>query len=300
MRNRHHLAASLLAALLVAAAAAPADAARIKDVASIRGVRSNQLVGYGIVVGLDGTGDDQQVYFTLRSVQLMLQRLGVPAAQKSVFDLRNLRLRNTAAVMVTANLPPFARAGSRIDVTVSALGNAKSLQGGTLLMTPLRGVDLKVYALAQGQLTTGGFGASGRTGSRVQKGHRNVARVPRGAIVEREVPSQFVHNKKIVIALRRPDFTTASRVVQVVNRAIGNGAARSSDPATVVVTVPDKDAADTVTLISKVETLVVTPDARDLQSVRAAWDAFGEQADGAATCAAARSATSSGADEAGC
>ncbi len=246
-----------------------ADAARVKDLATIRGVRANQLIGYGIVTGLKGTGDDQQVYFTLRSVQLMLRRLGVQAAQESKFDLRNLRLRNTAAVMVTAELPPFAKAGSRIDVTVSAIGNAKSLEGGTLILTPLRGVNLKIYALAQGAISLGGgFSARGQSGSRAQRNHPTVGRIPRGALVEREVKSRFVHQNKLMISLRRPDFTTAKRLAVAVNKVlpkVGKAnetlAAIAKDPASVVVTVPKTYAKKTVELASKLELVEVRPDA---------------------------------------
>jgi flagellar P-ring protein precursor FlgI len=246
-----------------------ARAARVKDVATIRGVRANQLIGYGLVVGLKGTGDDQQVYFTLRSVQLMLRRLGVQAANENKFDLRNLRLRNTAAVMVTAELPPFAKAGSRLDVTVSSIGNAKSLEGGTLLLTPLRGVNLKIYSLAQGPMSVGGgFTARGRSGSRAQRNHTTVARIPRGALVEREVKSRFVHKNKLMIALRRPDFTTARRLAVAVNKVLPKVgkkkdelAAVAKDPASVVVTVPKKYLKKTVELASKLELVQVRPDA---------------------------------------
>ena len=252
--------AALLLSAMVLLAASPAKGARLKDLATIRGVRSNQLIGYGLVVGLAGTGDDQQIYFTLRSVQQMLRRLGVPSAKSKVFDLRNLRLRNTAAVIVTAELPPFARAGSRLNLTVSSLGNARSLSGGTLLLTPLRGVDLKVYALAQGVLTVGGFSAGGRTGSRIKKNHTTVATVPRGAIVEREVRSKFVDNKKIVVALRRPDFTTASRVVAAINKELGDGAATASDPATIVVRLKKGAKGSAIGLVARIEGVKIDPD----------------------------------------
>lgn len=247
-------------ALLSALIGGEAEAARVKDLAQVRGVRSNQLIGYGLVVGLAGTGDDQQVYFTLRSVQLMLRRLGVQAAQEMVFDLRNLRLRNAAAVMVTADLPPFARAGSRLDVTVSSLGNATSLQGGTLIMTPLLGVDLKVYALSQGALSVGGFRVGGRTGSQAVKNHTTVARIPGGALVEREVASRFVVKDQMVVALSRPDFTTAARTAEAIAKAIGKGAARAVDPATIAVKVPKSYAGREVELVSKLEALEVEPD----------------------------------------
>ncbi len=246
--------------LLILGFAAPAPAARLKDLASVRGIRSNQLIGYGLVVGLNGTGDDQQVYFTLRSVQLMLRRLGVQAAQEMVFDLRNLRLRNAAAVMVTAELPPFARAGNHLDVTVSSLGNATSLQGGTLLLTPLMGVDLKVYALSQGTLSVGGFAVSGRTGTKMNKNHTTVGRVPGGAIVEKEVPSRFFNRDQMVVALHRPDFTTATRLVEAINKTLGNAAAQAIDPATVVIKLPKTYAGREVELVSRMELIDVQQD----------------------------------------
>jgi len=251
----------LIGVLLLAAAGSPAEAARVKDLATVRGVRSNQLLGYGLVVGLQGTGDDQQVYFTLRSIQLMLRRLGVQAAEDKIFDLRNLRLRNAAAVMITADLPPFARTGSRVDVTVSSLGNATSLQGGTLLLTPLRGVDLKVYALGQGPLSVGGFTVSGRTGSRITRNHTTVGRIPGGGIVEREVPSRFVNQGKIVVSLSRPDFTTANRLATALNKELGAAVAHPTDPATVLVTVPQKYKGKEVLLASMMELVQVQPDA---------------------------------------
>ena len=251
----------LVLLLLLLAAPDGARAARLKDVANIRGVRSNQLIGYGLVVGLGGTGDDQQVYFTLRSVQLMLRRLGVQAAEDKVFDLKNLRLRNTAAVMVSATLPPFARTGNRLDVTVSSLGNAKSLQGGVLLMTPMRGVDLKIYALAQGALSLGGFKAEGGTGSSVSKNHALVARVPEGALVEREVPSRFVQNDQVVVALQQPDFTTATRLASAINKELGGQPASSVDPGTILVRMPPSYKGRAMELASRLELVQVQPDA---------------------------------------
>lgn len=310
MRKLLTITVAIFTVVALNVAAGPAQAARLKDVANIKGIRSNQLIGYGLVVGLNGTGDDQQVYFTLRSVQLLLRRLGVQAAEDKVFDLRNLRLRNAAAVMVTAELPPFVRSGTKIDVVVSAMGNATSLQGGTLLMTPLRGVDLKVYALSQGPLSIGGFSVAGRTGSSVSKNHTTVGRIPSGAIIEREVNSQFItvekkkkedqdKNKKenkdkkqeekkqeanvkdkkddqekkdkkqqeeeersfMVVALQRPDFTTAFRIVEAINKNLDEKVANSSDPATVVVDVPKSYKGKEVELISRLELVEVQPDA---------------------------------------
>ena len=253
--------AMCIAGVTLALLSGSADAARVKDLATIRGVRPNQLVGYGLVVGLQGSGDDQQVYFTLRSIQLMLRRLGVQAAKENVFDLRNLRLRNTAAVMVTAELPPFARVGSRLDLTVSSIGNATSIKGGTLLLTPLRGVDLKVYALAQGPISVGGFSVRGRTGSRVQRNHSTVGRVPGGGLVEREVASRFVNSGKMVVALNRPDFTAADRLARAINRELGAELASAGDPATIQVKVPKDFRGREVQLAARMELVRVQPDA---------------------------------------
>ena len=199
--------------VLVSLFATPALGDRIKDIADFDGARSNQLVGYGVVVGLAGTGDDQSARFSSDSVVNMLERLGTN------IDTRQLRLRNVAAVMITADLPAFTAPGQRIDVTVSSLGTAKSLEGGTLLLSSLKGVDQKVYALVQGPLSVGGFRASGKSGSSVQKNHPTVGRIPGGAIVEREVPVDL-QGESVRLNLRRPDFTTISRVAAVIERAL--------------------------------------------------------------------------------
>ena len=192
-----------------------ADAARLKDLADVRGVRANQLVGYGLVAGLSGTGDDQMARISVQSVVTMLKRLGV-----NVRDER-LRLRNVAAVMVTAELPAFAAPGQKLDVTVASIGSATTLQGGVLLTTPLKGADGKVYAVAQGPLSVGGFSFAGRSGSRVQKNYSTVGRVPGGALVEREVDVELAQ-QSMQIALRRPDFTTAARIAAAINAHLGS------------------------------------------------------------------------------
>ncbi len=238
----------------------PAQGARIKDLANVRGVRANQLIGYGLVVGLAGTGDDNQVYFALESIQLMLRRLGVQASKKQVFDLRNLRMKNVAAVMVTADLPPFVSKGTRLNITVSSMGNAKSLQGGTLLMTELRGVNLKVYALAQGSISVGGYAVKGRTGTRKIKNHVTAGSIPGGAIVEREVPSKFVKNNHMVVALSRPDFTTSTRIAAAINGSLGDGTAKAKTPGSVEVKVPDAYKGKEMELAAKMELIQVQPD----------------------------------------
>lgn len=229
--------AGLLPLMLAAAAAAyapQAGAERIKDVASFAGVRDNQLIGYGIVVGLAGTGDQTtQVPFTRQSIQNMLERQGLSP------DGGNVQLNNVAAVMVTANLPPFAKPGQTIDVTVSSIGNADSLRGGELLMTPLKGADDNIYAVAQGSLIVGGLDASGRDGSRVTVNIPTAGRVPNGATVERSVPSKMGGAGAVFLNLREPDFTTARRMEKAINDALGGGVAQAVDGGTVKVRAPD-------------------------------------------------------------
>src|SRR5688572_13103491 len=223
---------ALAAALVWPGLIAPAAAtSRIKDIADFEGVRENQLVGYGIVVGLNGTGDDlESAVFTRESLIGMLERLGVNARDE------DLETENVAAVMVTASLPPFSRQGSEIDVTISALGDASSLQGGTLLVTPMIGADGEVYAVAQGQITIGGFSAAGAAES-VLRGVPTSGRIARGAIVEREVPFDLTALPTISIALRNPDFTTARRIADAVNTATGRDVAYAKDSGTVVLNV---------------------------------------------------------------
>lgn len=246
------LAAVLLAAL---ALAAPAGAAsRIKDLASVEGVRQNQLIGYGLVVGLNGTGDTlNNIPFTRQSLQAMLERLGVNIRGQA------LRTGNVAAVMVTANLPAFGTQGTRIDVTVSALGDSKSLQGGTLLVTPLLGADGNVYAVAQGSLAVGGFQAEGAAAS-ITRGVPTVGRIANGAIIEREI--EFALNKlpHLRLALRNSDFTTARRIASAINDFIGAACAEPIDPSTVQLTVPKEFQNNMVALLTEIEQLQIEPD----------------------------------------
>lgn len=229
-------------------------AARIKDLATIGGVRSNQLIGYGLVVGLDGSGDKTtQTPFTVQSVKSMLATLGVV-----VNPGLNPQLKNVAAVMVTAELPPFTKPGQSIDVTVSSLGNAQSLRGGQLLMTPLKGADGKLYAMAQGSLVVSGFGAEGADGSSVSVNVVNSGRIPNGAMVERAVPSAFNAEPKLVMSLNSPDFTTALRVAKSINESLGEGVARPLDSGTIEVAAP-LDSAQKVAFVSVVENLLVQP-----------------------------------------
>jgi flagellar P-ring protein FlgI len=228
---------------------------RIKDVADFEGVRENQLVGYGLVVGLAGTGDSlRNSPFTRQSLASMLERLGVNASNG------NLNTRNVAAVMVTANLPPFAAQGSRIDVTVSALGDSRSLAGGQLLVTPLMGADQQVYAVAQGPLAIGGFSASGASGSSVTRGVPTAGRIASGALVEREIMFDIAAQQELRLALRNPDFTTAQRIATAINTAVGVEAARAANPGSVVLRRPQDFAGDMVTLVGRIENLEVEVD----------------------------------------
>ena len=204
-----------LTLLFVCLCALNAQAARIKDVAHFEGVRANQLIGYGLVVGLDGTGDNKQAEFTIQSVSAMLSRMGIR------IDPNQILLRNVAAVMVTATLPAHAQPGTGMDVLVSAMGNARSIVGGTLVLTPLMGVDGQTYAMAQGPVQVGGFGATGKSGSRVQKNHLNAGRVPNGAIVERPIATEVSVDAegRIKLLLKHPDFTTARNIVDTINRS---------------------------------------------------------------------------------
>lgn len=229
-------------------------AERIKDLATIDGVRANQLIGYGLVVGLDGSGDKTtQTPFTVQSVKSMLATLGVV-----VNPGLNPQLKNVAAVMVTAELPHFTKPGQAIDVTVSSLGNAQSLRGGTLLMTPLKGADGNIYAMAQGSLVVSGFGAEGADGSSVTVNVMNSGRIPNGALVERAVPSAFGDEPMLVMSLNSPDFTTALRVAKSINDSLGQGVARPVDSATIEVAAP-ADLAAKVAFVSAVENLSVQP-----------------------------------------
>jgi flagellar P-ring protein precursor FlgI len=242
---------TLLAAGLVTGRAAMA--ARIKDLTAIEGVRTNQLVGYGLVVGLDGTGDKNQTVFTVQSLVNMLERMGVHVSPTSV------KVKNVAAVMVTATMPPFARIGNKIDVLVSSVGDAKSLVGGTLLMTPLRGVNGKVYALAQGAVSVGGVGASGGGGS-VIKNHLLAARVADGATIEQEVPMRLDGRKSLTMTLLNPDFNTVVRVSRAINATIGTPVAKALDSGTLRIEIPQAQRENVAGFLARIETLEVVPD----------------------------------------
>lgn len=226
--------------------------ARLKDVVSIKGVRENQLLGYGLVVGLKGSGDSKKEFTSLAMSQ-MLRQLGVNITNDQVES------KNVAAVVVTASLPPFARVGGKLDVTVNSIGDAKSLSGGTLLMTPLRGADKQVYVVAQGPLSVGGFAAEGGGGSS-SKNHPTVGMVPGGGIVEREVNQDFGNRSSLRMALHNPDFTTAARIAKSINIELGGMFARARDSSTVDVVVPFDFEGGVVELIAQLERVNINPD----------------------------------------
>jgi flagellar P-ring protein precursor FlgI len=247
-----HSRALIAAALLAAPSLACAE--RIKDIASVAGVRSNQLVGYGLVVGLDGTGDQTtQAPFTVQSLKNMLAQFGIVLPPNA-----NPQLKNVAAVSIHAELPPFAKPGQTIDITVSTIGNAKSLRGGSLLLSPLKGADGQVYAIAQGNLVVGGFGAEAKDGSRITVNVPSVGRIPNGATVERLAPSTLGNGEGLVFNLHTPDFTTAERVAGAINQTIGAGSARPLDGTSIFVRAP-AEVGQRVAFLSVLENLTLTP-----------------------------------------
>jgi len=243
----------LLAAALLFVLAVPARAERLKELATVQGVRDNPIIGYGLMVGLDGTGDQtMQTPFTTQSLANMLAQLGV-----TIPEGKNMQLKNVAAVMVTATLPPFVRPGQSIDVTVSSMGNAKSLRGGTLLMTPLKGADGQVYAIAQGNMVVGGAGASAN-GSKVQINQLSSGRIPNGALVERAVEAPVGGDGAFTLELNRSDFGTAQRAVEAINRQFGAGSADAMDARVIRVRAPDSPS-ERVSFLARLEGLEVTP-----------------------------------------
>jgi flagellar P-ring protein FlgI len=245
---------TLAAAFLLAASPEAYAFSRIKDLADVEGVRSNMLIGYGLVVGLNNTGDSvKNAPFTQQAMQTMLERLGVNTRGSTI------NTKDVAAVMVTGSLPPFAAQGGHIDVTVSAMGDAKSLQGGTLLATPLLGADGEVFALAQGPVAIGGFSAQGAAAS-VTRGVPTSGRIANGAIVEREIKFSLADVPALRLSLRNPDFTTAQRVALAINRYLASPAASATDPATVQITRPAAYEGNIVALLTDIEQLKVEPD----------------------------------------
>ncbi|MBL1261631.1 MAG: flagellar basal body P-ring protein FlgI [Thiotrichaceae bacterium] len=251
MNKKWLLTPFLLATIFMAGAA---QAERIKDIANVAGVRANQLVGYGLVVGLDGTGDQtSQTPFTIQSMLSMLAQFGITLPPGS-----NPQLKNVAAVSLHTNLPAFAKPGQLLDVTVSSLGNSKSLRGGSLLMAPLKGADGQIYAIAQGNLVVGGFGAGGSDGSRITVNIPSVGRIPGGATVERAAPTSFGSEDSIVLNLHGPDFTTSKRVAEAINSAIGMGTAYPIDASSIKVNAP-RSHAQRVIFLSIVENITLEP-----------------------------------------
>ncbi|WP_370870658.1 flagellar basal body P-ring protein FlgI [Polaromonas sp.] len=242
-----------LCLLLSALVGLPSQAERLKDLASIQGVRDNPLIGYGLMVGLDGSGDQtMQTPFTTQSLNNMLGQLGVTVPPGT-----NMQLKNVAAVMVTAVLPPFARPGQTIDITVSSLGNAKSLRGGTLLMTPLKGSDGQVYALAQGNMVIGGVGAAA-AGASVKINQLSSGRIPAGAMVERAVESALAGDGTVMLELNRSDFSTAQNAVEAINRSFGPGTATALDARVIQVSAPARPE-DRVGFLARIENIDVAP-----------------------------------------
>jgi len=241
-------------ALLAIFVVQPVAAERVKDLASVAGVRNNQLAGYGLVVGLNGTGDQTtQTPFTVQSIINMLTQFGITIPPGT-----SLQLKNVAAVTIHAELPPFAKPGQTIDVTVASIGNAKSLRGGSLLMAPLRGADGNVYAIAQGNLIVGGFGASGDDGSSVTVNIPSAGRIPNGATVERGVPSDFLTQEAVVLNLHTPDFTTSNRLAGQINATMGAGTAESIDAVSVAVRAP-ADIRQRTSFVATLENLEIEP-----------------------------------------
>ncbi|UCD56540.1 MAG: flagellar basal body P-ring protein FlgI [Candidatus Hydrogenedentota bacterium] len=252
-RNKSGLVAALIGFVLLVLPATVQSASKIKDIAFVRGVRSNQLVGYGLVAGLDGTGDGRRIPFTSQMLANMVNQFGV------TFETRQLRAENVAAVMVTAELPPYAKEGTRIDAVVSTIGDAESLLGGTLLLTALRGADNEIYAVAQGPLSIGGFETRARRGG--QQKHLAVGVVPGGAIVEKEVPSTIVSvGRYLTLCLKRADFTNASRIAHAINLHFHQICAEAVDAGTVRVAIPNKYMDDRVAFISEIESTHAEPD----------------------------------------
>jgi len=228
--------------------------ARIKDITSIKGIRQNQLLGYGLIIGLNGTGDKGGTKFTIQGLVNMLEHMGVHV------DPDEVKVKNVAAVVVSAKLPPFARIGKKIDVTLSSIGDAKSLQGGTLLLTPLKGVDGKVYALAQGPVSIGGYSAGGAAGGGVTKNHPTVGKISGGANIEKEIPLSIMSKNEMTIMLNNPDFNTADRAAKAINLRIGENVAEAIDPGTLKFSIPEKFQNNVVNLIAQIGEIQVEPD----------------------------------------
>jgi flagellar P-ring protein precursor FlgI len=235
----------------------PAWGSRFKDIATFKGIRSNELLGYGLVVGLNNTGDGRTTEFTVRTIVNMLERMGITIPSDRITQIS---LKNVAGVIVTATLPPFSRSGNRIDVHVSSLGDATSLGGGTLLLTPLKGPDQQVYALAQGPVVIGGFAASGASGTGVQKNHPTVGIISKGALIEKEVPFSLEGKKELAISLFNPDFTTAEKMKETINRFMGGPYSKCLDSGTIKISIPEPLQNNIAEWMASLERLEVAPD----------------------------------------
>ncbi len=247
----------LMGLLIISAitlSATAGNAARLKDLATVHGVRGNQLVGFGLVVGLSGTGDGSNSSFTTQGLINMLEKMGVHVNREDI------KVKNVAGVMLTAQLPPFVKTGQTIDVTLSSMGDAGSLQGGTLIATPIKGLDGKVYAIAQGAVSVGGIAVDGETGG-VQKNHLTVGRIPGGATVEREVRLSYANRQSITLSLKQADFTTVARMVSVIDGFLDGPYAKAMDGSTVTITIPESYQDREIAFLADVEKLEVTPDA---------------------------------------
>jgi flagellar P-ring protein FlgI len=252
--RRHRISRLALLPLVLFLATGSARAERVEDLATVAGVRSNQLIGYGLVVGLDGTGDQTtQTPFTIQSIENMLAQFGVTVPPNT-----NPMLKNVAAVTVHASLPPFAKPGQMIDITVSSIGNATSLRGGSLIMTPLRGADGQVYAMAQGSILVSGFGVEGKDGSSITVNIPSSGRIPSGATVERAVPNDFDTGPYVTLNLDTPDFTTAARLTGAINKLLGAGTAEALDAVSVRVRAP-LDPSQRIAYVSTLERLNIDP-----------------------------------------
>lgn len=253
LRLSLRLGAIVAVGIALTLAPAPARAENLRDLIEVFGVRDNQLIGYGIVSGLNGTGDDVSAPFAMQSLRALLRRLGVQVPDKQ------LRLKNVAAVIVTSTLPAFARSGTRIDVTISSIGNAKSLRGGILLQAPLHGADRKVYAVAQGPILIGGFEASGKTGSSVRSNITTAGRIPGGALVERSVRTKYSQGGRMLLSLKSPDFANAQRIADAINRKMGDDTAEPVDSGAVEVRMPEKQRDKPVAFLAQLGDIQVTP-----------------------------------------
>ncbi len=246
---------------------------RIKDISNFEGVRENQLFGYGVVVGLEGTGDTTQNKFTFQTIANYLDKMGL------TLDPADFQMRNTAAVAITAVLPPFPRIGSKIDVTVASIGSAKSLQGGILLIAPLKGADAKIYAVSQGALSIGGFNATSGGGGGIRKNHSTVARIPNGATIEKSIDFNFSSLKYFTLNMNNSDFTTTNRVVNVINKSFGPvPIAFASDSRSIKIMIPQKYATNKVMMVALLENLKINPDskAKIILNERTGTIVFGE------------------------